>query len=127
MPRKKVVQPTEGHFGVRLAALRQKAGLSQRTFAQLVGSSQRMIGYYETRAALPLGHVLASLAKALGLTVDELVGAKTATKPTRGMRLSPHLARRLALMEKLPMKDKREIFSIIDTYLAKNHITDDRP
>ena len=119
------MQPTEGHFGERLASLRQKAGLSQREFARIAGSSQRMIGYYETRAALPLGHVLSTLAEALGLSVDELVGKKTVVATTRGMRVSPHLARRLVLMERLPIKDKREIFSIIDTYLAKNHISDD--
>lgn len=116
------MQPREGHFGERLAAFRQKAGLSQRELARLAGSTQRMITYYETRAAMPLGHVLAALADALGISVDELVGKKASSASTRGMRISRHLAQRLTLMEKLPLKDRRELFSIIDTYLAKNRL-----
>jgi transcriptional regulator with XRE-family HTH domain len=122
MPRKKAMQPSEGHFGKRLASFRLRAGLSQQKFAGVSGISARMIGYYETRAALPLGHVLAALAEALGITVDELVGKKVVDDKKRGAPVSKHLARRVPLMEKLPLKDKRELFSIIDTYLAKNQL-----
>ena len=116
------MQPMEGHFGQRLASLRQKAGLSQREFARTSGFSARMIAYYETRAALPLGHVLSALAKALGISVDELVGHRPSKAKTP--QLSPRLLRRLSLVERLPLKDKRELFSIIDMYLAKNHLSD---
>ncbi len=124
MSGKKVIHPSEGHFGERLALLRQKAGFSQREFARVAGSSPRMIAYYETRAALPLGHVLSSLANALGLSVDELVGNRPAKSTKRSPRLSPRLLRRLSLVEQLPLKDKRELFSIIDMYLSKNHLSD---
>ena len=86
------------------------------------GVSQRMIAYYEKRAALPPGHVLAALADALGCSVDELVGKKGPAKRTRKTAPSRPLLRRLAHVEQLPLKDKRELLGIIDTYLERHRL-----
>lgn len=121
MPRK--ASPiTNSHFGERLAELRRAAGLSQRALEKICGVSHRMLAYYESRAALPPGHVLTELGKAFGLGIDELVGAKPAK--ARGGRAATNrpLLRRLEQMEKLPLRDKRELFSIIDTYLERNRL-----
>jgi len=115
------VEPKEGHFGERLLARRQTAGLTQRELARSSGVSNRMIAYYEGRSALPPGHVLAALADALGSSVDDLVGKPRSTASVRPP-LSRTLLERLTLLEQLPLKDKRELFGIIDTYLAKNQL-----
>jgi len=80
-----------------------------------------MIAYYEKRDALPPGHVLSALADALAITVDELVGNAPA-KPTRKSTSSRRLQRRLQQLEKLPLKDRKAVLAIIDTYLERNRL-----
>ena len=121
VPRTAAVTPSLGAFGPRLASLREAAGLSQRQLEKVSGVSHRMIAYYEGRGALPPGHVLSMLAEALGTSVDELVGRKVAKVSTRSTA-NRRLLRRLQQMEKLPLRDKRELLSIIDTYLERNRL-----
>ena len=82
-----------------------------------------MVAHYESRAALPPGHVLAALAEALGSSVDELVGKKPAAK-AKSLRTpaSRRVLQRLRQVEKLPLRDKRELLGIIDTYLERNRL-----
>jgi transcriptional regulator with XRE-family HTH domain len=121
VPRKKSVQPAQS-FGQRLAALRNAAGLSQRQLAKHTGVSQRMIAYYEGRAALPPGDSLTVFAATLGVSVDELVGAK----PLKSAAISgdhPRLWQRFRQIEKLPLRERKELFSVIDAYLERHHLT----
>jgi transcriptional regulator with XRE-family HTH domain len=120
VPRKKSIQPAEGHFGERLLALRREAGLSQRALQKLCGVSYRMIAYYEARAALPPGHVLTALAEALGVSVDELVGKRPARAAAKS---SPRrLWQRFSQIEKLPLRDRKELFNVIDAYLERHRL-----
>lgn len=120
MPRKKSVQP-EQSFGQRLAALRNAAGLSQRQFAKHTGVSQRMIAYYEGRAALPPGDALTVFAATLGVSVDEMVGAKPLKRASAG-REHPRLWQRFRQIEKLPLRERKELFSVIDAYLERHRL-----
>jgi transcriptional regulator with XRE-family HTH domain len=121
MPRK--ASPISNvHFGDRLAELRRAAGLSQRALAKISGVSARMIAYYEGRGALPPGHILSTFAEALGVTVDELVGTKKQKSAGKKSAASRPLLRRLEQLEKLPLRDKRELLSIIDTYLERHRL-----
>ncbi|MBK8938278.1 MAG: helix-turn-helix domain-containing protein [Polyangiaceae bacterium] len=122
MPREKSPSPPEGHFGLRLADLRRAAGLSQTDLQNATGISRRMIAHYEGRPALPPGHVLAALADGLGTSVDELVGKKPARPSGTKTQASRRLLRRLQQLEKLPLKDKRELLGIIDTYLERHRL-----
>lgn len=121
MPRKKSVQP-EHSFGQRLAVLRQAAGLSQRQLAKQTGISQRMIAYYEGRAALPPGHALTVFAEALGTSVDELAGKKPIKSSAAG-RAHPRLWQRFRQIEKLPLRERKEVFSVIDAYLERHRLS----
>lgn len=122
VPRKKPTPPPDTHFGQRLAQLRQEAGLSQRALEKLSGVSHRMIAYYEGRDALPPGHVLTALAKTLQVSVDDLLGPKPAKKRAGSGAASRPLLRRLQQLEQLPLRDKRELLSIIDTYLERHRL-----
>lgn len=114
------MQP-EQSFGDRLATMRRAAGLSQRQLATQTGVSQRMIAYYEGRAPLPPGHVLAVFADALGASVDELLGNKV-TKPAAARRTHPRLWQRFRQIEKLPTRERKELFSVIDAFLERNRL-----
>lgn len=119
MPRKKSVEP-EHSFGERLASLRNAAGLSQRQFAKQTGVSQRMIAYYEGRAPLPPGNVLTVFADALDMSVDQLVGNKPPRSSPR--RSHPRLWQRFSQIEKLPLRDRKELFNVIDAYLERHRL-----
>lgn len=120
MPRKKSVEPEES-FGRRLAGMREGAGLSQRALAKQAGLSQRMVAYYEGRAALPPGHVLAVLAEVLGTSADELVGI---SKPKASPRRShPRLWLRFRQIEKLPLPERKQLFSVIDAFLERHQFS----
>ena len=66
-------QPTET-FGARLAELRKAAGFTQVELAEAIGTSQRMVAYYESTEDYPLARLLRNLSRALGVTADELLG-----------------------------------------------------
>lgn len=80
-----------------------------------------MIAYYEKRDALPPGHVLSALAEALAVSVDELVGNAPA-KPARTSPSRRRLQRRLQQLEKLPLKERKPVLAIIDTYLDRHRL-----
>ena len=87
MPKMKI-QDKES-FGKRMARLRQAAGYSQRELAAETGVSQRMIAYYESKSQHPPTHLLPIIAKALGVTADQLLGMERMKRngpQTRGYR-----------------------------------------
>lgn len=102
-------------FGARLAALRQGRGLSQEALATEVGVSRRVIAYYEARDAQPPGALLGSLARALKVSTDALLGltpiaTKTSPKTAR-------LLKRLQRIEELPPADQRAVLKLVDAML----------
>ena len=61
-------------FPERIAAIRKKLKLSQESFGELVGVSQRTVAYWESGNRMPSHAVLADLADRLGVSVDYLLG-----------------------------------------------------
>jgi transcriptional regulator with XRE-family HTH domain len=82
--RKTRTEPPQG-FGPRLAELRRAAGLTQVELAEAIGTSQRMVAYYESTDDYPLARLLRNLSRTLGASVDELLGVAPA-KARRGAR-----------------------------------------
>ena len=60
----------------RILALRRAAGLSQEALAEQVGVSRQAIGKWESGASLPGLDNLQELARALGVSCDELLTGK---------------------------------------------------
>ena len=119
---KKTVQLKEGEesFGGRLARLRKTAGFSQRELAAEIGMSNRMIAYYETEAArLPI-HLLPTLAKALKVSADELMGLEKTKK--NGRTQDTRLWRRFSQVEKLPPPKRKQIVQILDAFLGSEKV-----
>lgn len=118
--RKMLLDGTSESFGSRLALLRKGAGLSQRGLAAETGISQRMIAYYEKHSEHPPGHLLHLFAKALGLTVDQLLGL-VKTKEISRTR-DNRLWRRFSQVEKLPTTQRKQIVQILDTFLEREKL-----
>lgn len=106
--------------GSRLARLRAERGYSQRDLAKETGISHRMIAYYEKQAQFPPAHVLPTLAKALGVSIDQLFGAQKigANKPKKDMRLWHRFNR----IERMDVKEKRKIIQLLDTFIEKEQL-----
>jgi len=119
MPRKVNAEAAIG-FGQRLAKLRKAAGITQTAFAQEIGISQRMMAYYEGPTAHPPANLLAPMARALGVSVDTLLGVETSKR--RAKATDTRLARRLQEIEKLGAAEKRQIMQIIDTFIERDKL-----
>lgn len=111
-------EKAEEPFGKRMARLRKLAGYSQRALAEELGVSYRMVAYYEAQTTHIPAHLLPTLAEALGITVDQLLGREAVTP-----RKSPEnrrLLRKLRLVEKLPPRARTAVIEHIDALLAKH-------
>lgn len=116
-PMSKTKNETLVNFGSRLAELRKAAGYTQVELAEELGISRRIIAYYEAEADYPPSHLLPEIAKALKITTDELLGhapIKKAPKPR-----NTRLARRLEQIERLGVKEKRQVLQFIDTVIER--------
>ena len=63
-------------FGARLTTLRKAAGYTQVELATALGTTQRMIAYYESRAEKAPAALLPKMAEVLGVSADEILGIK---------------------------------------------------
>ena len=60
-------------FGAKIADLRKKKGLTQAQLAEMLNISNKTISRWETGEGYPEVTLLSPLAKALGVTVDEML------------------------------------------------------
>ena len=104
-------------FGKRLAHFRKAKGLTQKQIGEQVGVSYRVIAYYEGETAYPPAHLIIPLAKALGISTDELLGVKESKKEVD--MGNPALRRRLKAVESLPKRDQQAILQYI-TLIVKS-------
>lgn len=106
-------------FGQRLAQLRKAAGYTQKELADEIGSTRRVMAYYETESDHPPANLLVDLAKALNVTTDELLGVKPAKKAKQP---DTRLLRRLQQIDKLGATKKRQILQVIDTFIENEQL-----
>ena len=66
-----------------VAKLREKAGISQQELGRLSGVPQGVISTIESATKHPRTDTAAKLARALGCTIDELLGEKKEETPCR--------------------------------------------
>jgi len=111
----KNIKKNEETFGERLARLRHAAGYSQRELSKEIGVTHPMLFYYEKQAEYPSARLLPGLAKALGVSTDQLLGIEK-TK-TNGQIRDTKLWRRFSQMEKLPATRRKPIMQVIDSFL----------
>jgi len=103
-------------FGERIERLRKARGLTQEELAQKIRVTQRVIAYYEGETEHLPANLLVPLAKALRVSLEELLGLK------RQEIYPPRYAalwRRLKKAETLSKKDQRAVLHYIEA-LAKN-------
>jgi transcriptional regulator with XRE-family HTH domain len=103
-----------GDYGRHLVALREAAGLTQQQLADQLGVHPSNVGFWERAAKPPRGDVLAALAEALGVSMDELMRtAPPKPKPAPKGRL--HEA--FTAAAKLPRRQQQKIVEVVEALL----------
>ena len=110
----------KSEFGSRLKAIRQARGLTQETLARRVGIERRMIAQYENYAKFPSVDLIPKLARALKVSVEELLGSKQFKD--QDLARNKNLMRRFCQIESFSLRDKRTVFSLINALAAKQTI-----
>lgn len=103
-------------LGTRIAQRRKAQELTQAELGELVGVTQQQIASFETgRRRMPIS-TLPLLAKALGVSIEELVGEQ----PRPGKRgPAPKLQQQLEQLQALPRAKQRLVSEVLDSLLAQ--------
>ena len=104
----------------RLRQLRQAAGISVRELARQVGESHTNVSYWERSGQIPRSNVLAPLAKALGISVEELLGEP---KPRRTAAPGGKLGQVFEAVSKLPRRQQQKVIEMAEGFLALHQHT----
>lgn len=103
-------------MGARIAQLRKDSGITQVQLAQMMEVSQQTVTSWEVgRRGVPVSAV-PSLARALGSTVEALVGQKTA--PVR-RGPAPKLQQHMERISQLPKTQQRFVMQVLESVLAQ--------
>lgn len=103
-------------MGARIAQLRKDSSITQVQLAQAMEVSQQTVTSWEVgRRGVPVSAV-PSLARALGCTVETLVGEKAATV-RRGP--APKLQQHMERINQLPKPQQRFVMQVIESVLAQ--------
>jgi len=100
----------------RLRQLREAAGLSLRELARQIGEDHSNVGFWERTGNLPRSNVLVPLAKALGVTVEELLGQD---KPRRAAAPGGRVRNAFEQVQKLPRRQQDRIVEVVEALVAK--------
>lgn len=111
----KQIDPQTQGFGERLVQFRKAAGYTQQQLADEIGASRRQIAYYEGESEHPPASLLITLALALNVSTDQLLGVQSTRKLAS---VSTRLERRIKQIERMPPKPKQQLLGIIDTFIA---------
>jgi transcriptional regulator with XRE-family HTH domain len=108
--------------GERLKTLRGAANLSQRELATLIGETHTNVAYWETSGNLPRSDVLLPMAQALGVSVEELLGA---AKPKISGAPAGKARQLFAAVNKLPRRQQEKIFDILHPFV-RDHLNEQK-
>lgn len=103
-------------LGQRLAEARKASGLTQTQLAEQLGIAQQTLAHYEMGRLRVAVALMPPLARALGITVEDLMGEE-APPARRGP--APKLQQQIERIQKLPKARQRFVMEMLDTVLAQ--------
>jgi transcriptional regulator with XRE-family HTH domain len=98
-----------------LRRLREASGLSVRELARQIGQQPSNVSFWETTDKLPRSEVLIPMSRALGISVEELLGANPKRNGTAGGRLGKTTER----ITQLPRRQQGKILDVVEAMLAQ--------
>lgn len=103
-------------IGARVGRLRKERGYTQTELAEKVGIIQTVVSAIETDTLKLSAEMAIRFARALGVTMDELLGP-AAARPKNGRKPSRKVLRRLERIETLPAHQQNAVLKSIDMML----------
>jgi len=103
------------NIGKQIADLRKQKGVSRDELGKEVGTSGAVIGRYEREEITPSVEIANKIAKALGVSLDYLVG-------NTDLELTDKLMNRIKEVARMTEKDKDYVYTLIDAFIAKNKL-----
>jgi transcriptional regulator with XRE-family HTH domain len=100
----------------RLRELREAKGISLRELARQIGEEHSNVRYWETSGNLPRSNVLVPMAKALGVTVEQLLGEE---KPSRVISPGGKARQLFEEVSKLPRRQQEHIVKVVSALLVQ--------
>ena len=107
-----------------LRQLREAAGLSVRELARQIGEAPTNVSYWERSGQIPRSDVLLPIAKALGVTVHDLLGGP---KPERVVAPGGKLGQVFEQVAKLPRRQQQKVIEMAEGFLALHKSTTGKP
>lgn len=98
-------------IGNRIAELRKERKLTREELGKTVGTSGAVVGRYERNEITPSVETAQRMAKALGISLDFLVG-------NIEYKLDNEILKKIQDIQNLPSEDRVHIFYTIDNLLA---------
>ena len=103
-------------LGQRVAAARKASGLTQVQLAEVLGIAQQTLAHYEMGRLRVAVALLPPLARALGVTVEDLMGEDT---PPARRGPAPKFQQQIERIQKLPRAKQRFVLEMLNTVLAQ--------
>lgn len=104
-------------LGARIASLRKEEDITQVELAEMLGVSQQTITAYESgRRRVPVS-TLPTLAKLLGVSIEELIGGHGKRGAKRGP--ASRLQQQLEQVSQLPRAQQKFVSQMLDTVLQQ--------
>jgi transcriptional regulator with XRE-family HTH domain len=114
MPQGRPTSQQRSQLGERIAQARLQAGLTQKQLAQRLGTTQRVITYWEREAVGLRAEQLAQLSEALGVSADFFLGRSHSSRPN-----GPSGKARFVFeqVNKLPRSQQQRILATVEDML----------
>ncbi len=100
-----------------LRSLREAAGISLRELARQIDQHPSNVSFWERTGKLPKSDVLVTMAHALGVSVEELLGQK---KPRRVAHPGGKLGQVFEAVAELPRRQQQRIVEVVDALVKQS-------
>lgn len=104
-------------LGQRLAGARKAAGLTQVQLAEQLGIAQQTLAHYEGGKLRVAVALLPHIGRALGVSVEELIGDDAAGAKKRGP--VPQLQQKIERLTRLPKAQQKLVLQMLDGVIAQ--------
>lgn len=109
-------------FGSNLTKYRKLRCLSQEQLSEMSNVSRRMIAHYETKESNPPVKNVLALARALDVSIYDLIGYREDKMIDMFKDVDPRTLKKIMAITKLSKKDRTTIYNMIDALLEKEQV-----
>ena len=106
-------------LGARIAKARKERGLTQHQLADALGIAQQTLAHYEVARARIAASLIPQVAELLGLTLDELLMGRPASRGPGKRGPASRLQQQIEAVAQLPKAKQRAVTELLDAMIAQ--------